>query len=66
MYCRAGDRILVADDSNDDWWKVGITSLCYSKVSLSFFYTKPRKSFKRNRPINDISLVVNYRSKETG
>lgn len=57
---------MVADDSNDDWWKVAITSLCYSKVSLSFFYTKPRKSFKRNRLINDISLVVNYRSKETG
>lgn len=23
FYFRAGDRILVADDSNDDWWKVG-------------------------------------------
>lgn len=43
MYCRAGDRILVADDSNDDWWKVAITSLCYSKVSLSFFLHKAKK-----------------------
>lgn len=43
MYCRAGDRILVADDSNDDWWKVGITSLCYSKV---FFTQSQEKALK--------------------
>lgn len=51
---RAGDRILLADDSNDDWWKVGrksklhfpngrsdiFNSLFVSKINTDKLYNK--------------------------
>lgn len=58
---RAGDRILLADDSNEDWWKVSTNPIpspsCNFKTLLKY-HKQSLKLFEQNQHVSSFYMFT--------